>query len=180
MTIRVPGVAAATTPDSDTAGSTYTATNASTITMEVTTAINQLVANQTHILQQMAAMSVTAPPVAALAFNILPIANVTIPTEGFQQGGGLWRGGGRGRGRGGRGIRAQRGRNPFAMHMATVGRGSAGQYIVDTPVSQEPRSSLSCSHNSSIVTGLLPTRSNDTIIGTCATPVDLTLRTDTR
>ena len=57
----VPGADRATTPGSDTDGRTYAATNASTITAEVTTAINQLAANQTHILQQMAAMSIAAP-----------------------------------------------------------------------------------------------------------------------
>ena len=61
-TVTVPGVERAATPGSNTAGSIYAATNASTITAEVTPAINQLAANQTHILQQMAAMSVAAPP----------------------------------------------------------------------------------------------------------------------
>ena len=98
-TVTVPGVERAATPGSNTAGSIYAATNASTITAEVTPAINQLAANQTHILQQMAAMSVAAPPpaVAALAFDIPPIANVAIPTGGFQQGGSSARGGGRSR-----------------------------------------------------------------------------------
>ena len=50
-TVMVPGVEKATTPGSNNAGSTYAATNASSITTEVTVAINQLAANQTHILQ---------------------------------------------------------------------------------------------------------------------------------
>ena len=81
-----------------------------------------------HILQQMAAMSATSA-VAAPAFNIPPVANVTIPTGGFQEGGGLARGGGQGRERGGHRICAGCRRNPFATHMATVGRGRAGQYM---------------------------------------------------
>ena len=47
--VTVPGVAAATTPGSGTAGSTYVAMNTSTITAEVTAAINQLAANQMPI-----------------------------------------------------------------------------------------------------------------------------------
>ena len=180
-TVTVPGVERVTTLGSDNAGGTYVATNASSITAEVTTAINHLAANQTRILQQMAAMSVAPPPpaVAALVFNIPPVTSVAIPTGGFQQGDSLARGGGHGRGRGGCRIRAGRGRNLFAMHMATIGHGGAGQCIspfgrqtVSTGVAIPP----SCSHNSSIVTGLLPTRSSDTTIETCATPVDLTLR----
>jgi hypothetical protein len=89
--VTVPGVMAATT-----AGSGTVATDASTITAEVTVGINHLAASQTHILQQMAVMSVAASPpaVAAPAFNITPVVNVTIPTGGFQQGDGLARGGG--------------------------------------------------------------------------------------
>ena len=132
-TVTAPGVERATTLGSNTAGSTYVATNASTITAEVTTAINQLAANQTYILQQMAAMSVAAPlpppAVAMPAFNIPPVTNVAIPTGGFQQGGSLARGGGGSRKRGGCGIHAGCGRNLFAKHMATVGHSGAGQYI---------------------------------------------------
>ena len=62
MIVTVPGADRVTTPGSDTTGSTYVATNASTITTKVTMAINQLAANQTHILQQMAAISVADPP----------------------------------------------------------------------------------------------------------------------
>ena len=62
-TVMAPGVERATTPSSDNTGSTYTATNASSITAEVTAAINQSAANQTYILQQMVAMSIApAPP----------------------------------------------------------------------------------------------------------------------
>ena len=128
-----------------------------------TGAINQLAANQTHILQQMAAMSIAAPPppaVVAPAFNIPPVTNVAILTGGFWQGGSSARGGGHGRGCGGRRIRAGCSRNPFAMHMATIGCGegdSISPHLADKPVSQELQSPHSCSHNSSIVTGLLPT-----------------------
>ena len=59
--ITVPGVERATTPGSNTAESTYVATNVTTITVEVPAAINQLAANM-HMLQQMAVMSVAAPP----------------------------------------------------------------------------------------------------------------------
>ena len=50
-TVTVTGVEKAMTPGSDNAGSTYVAMNASSITTEVTVAINQLAANQMHILQ---------------------------------------------------------------------------------------------------------------------------------
>ena len=83
--VTLPGADRAMTPGSDTAGSTYAAMNASTITAEVTVAINQLATNQMHILQQIAAMSVAAPPptVAAPAFNIPPVTYVAIPTGGL-------------------------------------------------------------------------------------------------
>ncbi len=60
--------------------------------------------------------------------------------------------------------------------LAMAGRDSVSPHLADKLVPQESRSLPSCSHNSSIVTGLLPTRSSDTTIETCATPVDLTLR----
>ena len=83
-------------------GSTYAAANAATITAKVTAAINQLLANQMHIMQQMAAMNVASPPpdIAAPAYNVPPIQSVTIPNQQtfpagrFYQGGGAARGGG--------------------------------------------------------------------------------------
>jgi hypothetical protein len=56
-TITLPTVAEAiATAGGTMIGSTYVAMNATTITAEVTAAINQLSANQTHIMQQIAAM----------------------------------------------------------------------------------------------------------------------------
>ncbi len=101
-TVTLPTVAAAmATAGGTMMGSTYAATNALTITAKVTAAINQLSANQMHIMQQMAAMNVTSPPpaIAAPAYNVPPIQSVTIPNHqafpagGFHQGGGAARGG---------------------------------------------------------------------------------------
>jgi hypothetical protein len=56
-------------------GSNYAAMNVATITAEVTATINQLLANQQQIMQQMAAMNVTSPKqsIAANTHNIPPI-----------------------------------------------------------------------------------------------------------
>ncbi len=52
-------------------GSTYAATPTTAIPAEVTAAINQLLANQPSIMQQMAAMSFSPPPsITASAFNV--------------------------------------------------------------------------------------------------------------
>ena len=64
--------------------------------------------------------------------------------------------------------------------LAIAGQDNISPHLADKQVFQEPQFPHSCSYNSSIVTGLLPARSNDTTIGTCATPVDLTSRIDTR
>jgi hypothetical protein len=118
-------------------GSNYAAMNAAMITAEVTAAINQLSANQKHIMQQMVAMNVASPQqsIAATTYNIPPIQMVNIPHQqafhegGFHrgrsstQGGGYCHGGGRGR-RDGCGGGS---RNPFANHMANTGRGNGQQ-----------------------------------------------------
>ncbi len=83
-------------------GSNYAAINAAIITAEVTAAINQLLANQKHIMQQMTAMNVASPQqsIAATTYNIPPIQMVNIPHQqafhegGFHQGRGSARGGG--------------------------------------------------------------------------------------
>ncbi len=126
--------AATTTAGGSRIGGNYAAMNAATITAEVTAAINQLLANQQQIIQQMAAMKVNSPQqsIAANTYNIPPIPMVNIPNQhtfnkgsfqwgqGFAQGGGYQRRGGRGRreGRGGGG------RNLFAKH---AGRGNGQQ-----------------------------------------------------
>jgi hypothetical protein len=111
--------------------------NVATITTKVTAAINQLSANQKHIMQQMAAMNVASPQqsIAATTYNIPPIQMVNIPHQqafheggfhqgrGSAQGGGYRRGGGRGRGDGCDGG----GRNPFANHMANAGHRNGQQ-----------------------------------------------------
>jgi hypothetical protein len=138
MTVTLPTVAAAmATAGGTMMGSTYAATNASTITAKVTAAINQLLANQTHIMQQMAAMKVTSPSpaIAAPAYNVPPIQSVMIPNQqtfpagGFHQGGGAAQEGGchHGGGCGRQGGHGDSGRNPFANHMANIGHGNGQQ-----------------------------------------------------
>jgi hypothetical protein len=137
-TVTLPMVAAAmVTAGGTMMGSTYAAAKAVTITAEVTVAINQLLANKTHIMQQMAAMNIASPPpdITAPGYNVPPIQSMTIPNQqtfpagGFHQGGGAARGGsychggrrGRWDGCGGSG------RNPFVNHMANVGCGNGQQ-----------------------------------------------------
>jgi hypothetical protein len=138
MTITLPTVAAAmATAGGTVMGSTYVAANAVTITAEVTWAINQLSANQTHIMQQMAAMNVASPPpdIPPPGYNVPPIQSVTIPNQqtlpagGFHQGGGAARGGGyrHGGGHGRRDGHGGSGRNPFANHMVNVSRENVQQ-----------------------------------------------------
>ncbi len=63
-------------------GSTFGVTITTTIPPKVTAAINQLLANQMAIMQQMAAMSFSPQPlIAAAAFNVPPIQNVTFPAQ---------------------------------------------------------------------------------------------------
>jgi hypothetical protein len=135
-TVTLPTVAAAmATAGGTMMGRTYAAANAATIlTADVTAAINRLSANQTHIMQQMAAMNVASPPpdIAAPAYNVPPIQSVTIPNQQTFPAGGFHRGGGAARGGSyhcGGGYSRRDGcggssRNPFANHMANVGRGN--------------------------------------------------------
>jgi hypothetical protein len=111
-TVTVPVVAAAMTPVGLPGGSTFAATTASTITADVTAAINRLLANQTAIMQHIAAMNISLPQArTAPAVNIPPIHSMSIPTQNGYAGGsynhgrsnvqtGQRRGGGQG-GRGG-------------------------------------------------------------------------------
>jgi hypothetical protein len=105
-----------------TLGNTYS--GSTTIPLEITTAINQLAANQVAIQQQMAAMTFTAPPPSPTTqFHIPPVQNLgQLPFAGAAQGifnpgqgGGGCQQGGRGRGctgspggRRGRGVFANR------------------------------------------------------------------------
>jgi hypothetical protein len=98
--------------------------------------INQLLANQLAIMQQMAAMSFSPPQsIAVPAFNVPPIQNVTIPNQqaftggGFNPGMGNAHGGSRCQGNrhGGHDGHGRRGCNPFANHMANLGCGLGQQ-----------------------------------------------------
>jgi hypothetical protein len=60
-TVTVPMVAAAMATAGNTSGSTYAATTALMIAAEVRAAINQLLANQTAIMQHIAAMNISPP-----------------------------------------------------------------------------------------------------------------------
>jgi hypothetical protein len=96
--------AAAVTTGVSSLGQTYAPTAAPTnIPSEVATAIQQLSANQTAIMQQMAAMTFASPPAQQTAFHVPPVPSINVPGAGYQQN----RGGRRGGSRGGRG----RGRN---------------------------------------------------------------------
>ena len=112
--------AATATAGISTLGQTYAPTVAATIPADVATAIQQLSANQTAIMQQMAAMAFSPPPTQRNTYHVPPVQTVQIPSArggGFQQGrgGGGRRGGSSGgRGRGGRNYRQ---RTPFANHM---------------------------------------------------------------
>jgi hypothetical protein len=84
----VPPVAAAMATAGGPGGSTYVATTALLIAAEVTAAINQLSANQTAIMQHIAALNISPPQsIAAPAFNVPPIHSVSIPTQhGYAEG----------------------------------------------------------------------------------------------
>jgi hypothetical protein len=71
-------------------GTTYANTSTSTIPAEVMAAINQLLANQTAIMQQMAVMSFSSPPsIVVPALNVPPIQSVTIPNQNLSNMGGF-------------------------------------------------------------------------------------------
>jgi hypothetical protein len=83
-TVTLPTVAAAmATAGGTMMGSTYAAVNAAAITAKVTAAINQLSANQMHIMQVMVAMNFASPPpdITAPAYNLPPIQSVRIPNQ---------------------------------------------------------------------------------------------------
>jgi hypothetical protein len=132
-TITVPAVAAAMETAGVPGGSTFAPTTASIIAAKVMTAINQLSANQMAIMQHIAAMNISPPQtIAAPAFNVPPIHSVSISTQHGYAGGSFNQGrsnaqnrqrwGGR---RGGHSGHGKRGQNPFATHMANMGRGTA-------------------------------------------------------
>ncbi len=117
--------AAVATTGTSTLSSTYAAIASAAIPLEVTIAIKQLSANQTAIMQQMAAMSFSLPLAQHSTIHVPPIHNVQIPmqqTGGFQQGCGGGRGNisyGSGRQPGGRHGRRQH--TPFANHLRNAG-----------------------------------------------------------
>jgi hypothetical protein len=132
-TVTVPQAAAATRTSSSFGSSTSTnfAGNA-----EITAAINQLLANQTAIMSQMAAMSFVPATTQATCgasntFAVPPIQQLAIPLQqNFPHGefdAGRARRGGRGHSWG----RGRRGHTPFADHMHVAGLGPAllGQIV---------------------------------------------------
>ncbi len=132
-TLTVPTVAAAMATMGNTGGSTYAASTVLTITAEVMAAINQMSANQTAIMQHLAAMNISPPQsIAAPAFNVPPIQSVTIPNQNGYTGGGFNQGrsnaqrGGQQKGdrRGGQGGGGGRGCNQFLTNMANLGHGT--------------------------------------------------------
>jgi hypothetical protein len=132
-TIMVPAVVAAMTPAGLPRRSTFAATTASMITADVMAAINQLSANQAAIMQHIAAMNISPPQArAAQAFNVPPIHSVSIPIQNGYAGGSYNHGRSNaqtkqpwGSGRGGCGRCDNQDWNPFATHMANLGRGRA-------------------------------------------------------
>ena len=123
--------AAAATTGVSSIGQTYAPTTA-TVPSAVATAIQQLAANQTVIMQQMAAMAFAPPQAQPNAYHVPPVQSINIPGAGFQQNRGRGRGGSRGgRGRGPNG-RNNRQRTPFANHMRG-GQQLPGQAITPMP-----------------------------------------------
>ena len=123
-------VAAAATTTANTLGTTRPSIPAS-INADITAAINQLSANQTAIMAQMAALSFTQAPANPTTRRTIdtvpPIQQLAVPiqqqfpTGDYSAGRGVRRGG-RGRGRG----RGNRGRTPFADYMRTQGGAVGG------------------------------------------------------
>jgi hypothetical protein len=81
-TVAVPVVAAAMATAGVQGKSKYATTTALTIAAKVMAAINQLSANETAIMQHIAAMIISPPQtIEAPAFNVPPIQSVSIPTQ---------------------------------------------------------------------------------------------------
>jgi hypothetical protein len=78
--------AAAATTGISTLGQTYAPTAApTTISPEIATAIQQLSANQTAMMHQMAVMAFASPPAINTAFRVPPVPTINVPNAGYQQ-----------------------------------------------------------------------------------------------
>ncbi len=127
--------AMAATTGSTSGGATNTATSKATIPSEVSAAINQLVANQTAMMNQMAAMQFSPPTPARHTgqghLHVPPIQQLNILVPQAYVGGSFQPGQGQGRGQGGRSRQGGRGGGrgcmPCADHVQTLGRGRGGQ-----------------------------------------------------
>ncbi len=127
--------AMAATTGSTSGGATNAAISKATISSEVSAAINQLAANQTAMMNRMAAMQFSPPTHAHHTgkgqLHVLPIQQLNIPVPQAYAGGSFQPGQGGGRGQGGRsrqeGRGGGRGRTPFADHVQTLGHGGEGQ-----------------------------------------------------
>jgi hypothetical protein len=126
-------------------GATNAATSKTTIPSEVSAAINQLAANQTAMINQMAAMQFSPPTPARHTgqgqLHVPPIQQLNIPVPEAYAGGSFQPGQGGGRGRGGRsrqgGPGGGRGCTPFADHVQTLGHGGGGQGFQDVEALKE-------------------------------------------
>jgi hypothetical protein len=111
------------------------ATSKATILSEVSAAINQLAANQTAMMNQMATMQFSPPTPAHHTsqgqLHVPPIQQLNIPVPQAYVGGSFQPGQGGGRRQGGRsrqgGHGGGRGCTPFADHVQTLGHGGGGQ-----------------------------------------------------
>ncbi len=116
-------------------GATNAVTSKATIPSEVSVAINQLAANQTAMMNQMAAMQFSPPTHARHTgqgqIHVPPIQQLNIPVPQAYTGGSFQPGQGGGRGGGGRSRQGGRGGGrgcmPFADHVQTLGHGGGGQ-----------------------------------------------------
>jgi hypothetical protein len=132
---KITQTATAATIGSTSGGATNAATSKATIPSEVPAPINQLAANQTAMMNQMAAMQFSPPTPARHTgqeqLHVPPIQQLNIPVPQAYAGGSFQPGRGGGRGQGGRsrqgGCGGGRGRTPFADHVQTLGRGGGGQ-----------------------------------------------------
>jgi hypothetical protein len=127
--------AMAATTGSTLGGATNAGTSKATIPSEVSASINQLAANQTAMMNQMAAMQFSPPTHACHTsqghLHVPPIQQLNIPVPQAYAGGSFQPGRGGGRGQGGRSMQGGhgggRGRTPFADHVQTLGHGGGGQ-----------------------------------------------------